>query len=171
MTQIWLSLIQRVSATYIAVRPFKSTKQRKRGGPALYARWELQSSLQVISGANPVPGTFQFISPHLPMVYLCSWGMYLCNLGLNPEVHLRSFFTKKTGLTLPVFLYPNVAQLVEHLVEAQGVGSASLSIRTRPLWSYRYEYRPRKGGIISLAPIRDKTLTKCFEDKTWLKMF
>lgn len=40
---------------------------------------------------------------------------------------------------------------------------------TRPSWSHRYEYRPRKGGFISLAPIRDKTLIKCFEDKTSLK--
>ena len=63
MTQTWLSLIQRVSATYIAVRPFKSTKQRKRGGPALYARWEFQSSLQDIAGANPVPGTFNLFRP------------------------------------------------------------------------------------------------------------
>ena len=29
--------------------------------------------------------------------------------------------------------------------------------------------RPRKGGIVSLAPISDKTLIKCFEDKTSVK--
>lgn len=116
--------------------PFKSARSET---------WEDQVFYMSGIGANPITGciiTLDVKTSNLHIIFMAQRSLKIskessyCSLPKGGERNFYSIFTKdKSHNHLKkrpsgLFLYPCVAQLVEHLVEAQGVGSANLSART-----------------------------------------